>query len=140
LLAGGALLACIVLFIAAALRRRRRPPAVEPLRPEPPRPEPARAGTRPLGAADALRAAVAAFRATPDDATLDALRGVLFVRAGATPGATLADALEALGARDPDLAHAMAIAERARFGPAAGRPDAVCDLLGALEKLGAVTA
>ena len=63
------------------------------------------------------------------DDSLDALRNVLFTRAGAGPGATFADALRALGTRDPQLARVMAVAERARFGPAAERAAARADLL-----------
>jgi hypothetical protein len=80
-----------------------------------------------------VREALAVYRARGDDASLDALRNVLFTRAGAAPGATFADALRALGSRDPQLARVMAVAERARFGPAHERAPAARDLLVALD-------
>jgi hypothetical protein len=86
---------------------------------------------RPSG--DPVREALAVYRARGDDASLDALRNVLFTRAGATAGATFADALRALGTRDPQLARVMAVAERARFGPVHERPPAARDLLVALD-------
>ena len=82
---------------------------------------------------DPLRAALGAYRARGDDASLDALRNVMFTRAGARSGATFADALRALGPRDPALARAMAVAERARFGPAHERAPACRDLLTMLD-------
>jgi hypothetical protein len=82
---------------------------------------------------DPVRAALAAYRARGDDASLDALRSALFARAGAGAGATLADALRALGSRDPQLARVMAVAERARFGPTHERAPAARDLLVALD-------
>jgi hypothetical protein len=82
---------------------------------------------------EALRSAVAAYRARNDDASLDALRGELFALAGAAPGATFADALQSVGGRDPQLVRVMAVAERARFGPAGERPAAGRDLLLTLE-------
>jgi hypothetical protein len=86
---------------------------------------------RPPG--DPVREALAVYRARGDDASLDALRNVLFTRAGAAPGATFADALRALGSRDPQLARVMAVAERARFGPVHERAPAARDLLVALD-------
>jgi hypothetical protein len=68
-------------------------------------------------------------RARGDDDSLDSLRNVLFTCAGAAPGATFADALRALGPRDPELARVMAVAERARFGPVHERAPAARDLL-----------
>jgi hypothetical protein len=80
-----------------------------------------------------VREALAVYRARGDDASLDALRNVLFTRAGAVPGATFADALRALGARDPQLGRVMAVAERARFGPVHERAPAARDLLVGLD-------
>jgi hypothetical protein len=80
-----------------------------------------------------LRDALGAYRARADDASLDVLRTVMFTRAGAEPGGTFADALRALGSRDPDLARAMAVAERARFGPVHERAPACRDLLTLLD-------
>jgi hypothetical protein len=94
------------------------------------RPKPVRKVVPP---ADQLRDASAAYRARGDDASLDALRNVLFTRAGAAPGATFSDALRALGARDPHLARLMAVAERARFGPVHERAAAARDLLALLD-------
>jgi hypothetical protein len=128
LIFGGIGVAVVVLLIVVVLRRSRR---ARPAPPPRPRPRVTVVHDVPSPAA-ALRDAVAAFRVHEDDATLDALRNVLFVRAGASPGATLADALAALGARDPDLAHAMAIAERVRFGPRSERGAATRDLFNAL--------
>jgi hypothetical protein len=125
---GGIAFAALALLVAVLLRRPRRarrappPPAVRVVQPV-------------LPPSDALRDAVAAFRAHDDDASLDALRNLLFARAGARPGATLTDALQALGRRDPDLARAMAIAERVRFGPRAERAAAKADLFDALAVL-----
>jgi hypothetical protein len=82
---------------------------------------------------DPLREAFTLYRARGDDASLDALRNVLFTRAGAGPGATFADALRALGPRDPELARVIAVAERARFGPVHERATAARDLLVALD-------
>jgi hypothetical protein len=76
-----------------------------------------------------LREALRVYRARGDDDSLDTLRNVLFARAGAVPGATFADALRALGPRDPELARVMAVAERARFGPVHERAPAARDLL-----------
>jgi hypothetical protein len=117
-------LAAAIVAIVRLRRPRPRPtPSSAP-------PLPARA-TRPAG--DPVRAALALYRARGDDASLDALRNVLFARAGAGSGATFADALRALGSRDPQLARVMAVAERARFGPVHERAPAARDLLVALD-------
>jgi hypothetical protein len=121
-LAAGAVGAILAIALVALLRRRRRPrtsPA-PPIAAPVPGPEPA---------GDRLAAAVAAYRARADDATLDVLRGLLFERAGCRAGATFSDAVQALGRRDPHLLRAMAVAERARFGPADERAAARADLL-----------
>jgi hypothetical protein len=115
--------------IVALVRVRRRPRRVASAPPLA-APLPARTGAPP---ADPLRAALAVYRARGDDASLDALRSVLFTLAGAVPGATFADALRALGSRDPQLARVMAVAERARFGPAHERAAAARDLLALLD-------
>lgn len=78
---------------------------------------------------DPLRDAIAMVRARGDDASMDALRVVLFARAGARPGATLADALEAVGDRNPQLARTLEAMERTRFSPGAARAAATRDLL-----------
>jgi hypothetical protein len=108
------------------LRRGQRASDATPAaRPLPTRP------ARPPG--DPVREALAVYRARGDDESLDALRNVLFTRAGAGPGATFADALRALGSRDPQLGRVMAVAERARFGPVHERAPAARDLLVALD-------
>jgi len=124
-IAGAALLILIFLRLPRKRRGMRSPPE----------PAPAPAPAPPRSRSDPLRDAVAAFRVRGDDTSLDALRNLLFARAGAQPGATLTDALHALGARDPALARAMAIAERVRFGPQAGRANAADDLFAALDAL-----
>ena len=124
----GAGLVVLVVLLAALVRvarRKRTPP-----RPASAAPLVTRVVTPPP---DPLRAALAAYRARGDDASLDALRNVLFACAGARSGATFADALRALGARDPALARVMAVAERARFGPATERAPACRDLLTMLD-------
>jgi hypothetical protein len=125
-----AIVAVVIVLVAAIVAivrlRRRRP------RPVPTSvPQLQTRTARPAG--DPVREALAVYRARGDDASLDALRNVLFARAGAAPGATFADALRALGSRDPQLARVMAVAERARFGPVHERPPASRDLLVALD-------
>lgn len=132
---GIALLALLAFAGARAARKRRR--LVRPAAAPPPPPASA---PRPTPPADPLRAAAEAFRVRGDDASLDTLRSALFVRAGAAPGATLADALRALGDRDVRLARALAVAERARFGPPYERTPAARDLLSLLDTLLAVGA
>jgi hypothetical protein len=119
----GVVVLAVAIFALVRLMRPRRKAA-------PPPPAPLRKAIPP---GDPLRAAVAAYRAHGDDASLDVLRNVLFMRAGAAPGATFADALRALGSRDPQLARVMAVAERARFGPVHERAPATRDLLSLLD-------
>jgi len=123
-----AIVVAIVLAIVGFVRWARRRPAV------PPAPPPA-AAAPPVARSngDALREAFAAYRTRGDDDSLDALRTILFARAGAAPGATFADALRALGSRDPHLSRVLAVAERARFGPAHERAAAARDLLALLD-------
>lgn len=120
----------VVLAIAIVLLlrflQRPRSPAAPPHAPRPPR----RVELLP---SDPLRDALGVYRARGDDGALDALRSVMFTRAGAGPGATFADALRALGSRDPALGRAMAVAERARFGPVHERGPAARDLLALLD-------
>ena len=135
---GIAAFAVAAVFVMLVLRRSRRPRVVTSSGPEPVGPEPVE-GSRPAQPAgprtDPLRDAARAFRERGDDASLDALRTVLFVRAGVQPGATLIDALQALGGSNPPLARAMAIAERVRFGPQSQRAAAAADLTRALDVL-----
>lgn len=125
-LTAGAVLVLLAVGIVALVRRRRRPPPPGATAP----PVPARKNAPPP---DALREAVRAYRVRRDDVTLDAVRNALFARAGAPPGGTFADALTALGARDPELARVMAVAERARFGPDRERAPAARDLVALLD-------
>jgi hypothetical protein len=128
LLTIAAVLVVLIAGIFGLLRLRRRPRVVPTPAPAPPLPT---RKARPPG--DPVREALAVYRARGDDASLDALRNVLFTRAGAVPGATFADALRALGARDPQLGRVMAVAERARFGPVHERAPAARDLLVGLD-------
>jgi hypothetical protein len=123
-----ALLALLAAGIVLLVRRAPRPRRPVP---EPHRPPAARVVSS--TPADPLRDALANYRARGTDESLDALRNVMFARAGVGPGATFADALRALGARDPGLGRAMAVAERARFGPAHERAAAARDLLTILD-------
>jgi hypothetical protein len=122
-------LALLVIGIVILVRRARRPRLAGP--PPPQVPPAVRVSSSTL--ADPLRDALATYRARGTDESLDALRSVMFARAGAAPGATFADALRALGSRDPGLARALAVAERARFGPVHERAVAARDLLTILE-------
>jgi len=129
LIMGGVLLA-LILGVIALLRLARRPRRVAP-RPAPP---PSVSGRVVVLPSDPLRDALNVYRARADDASLDDLRSVMFTRAGAGPGATFSDALRALGSRDPELGRAMAVAERARFGPVHERAPACRDLLLLLDR------
>lgn len=120
------MLAFIVIAIVVLVRRARRPRRAAPPPLAPTGPLVTRPVTKPV---DPLRAALDDYRARGDDASLDRLRNVMFACAGAGPGATFADALGALGSRDPALGRALAVAERARFGPAHERAPACRDLL-----------
>lgn len=113
----------LAVAIAGLVRLARRPKPV--VNAAPAAPPPRKAGP----VADPLREALRVYRARGDDDALDALRSVLFTRAGAGPGATFADALRALGSRDPELGRVLAVAERARFGPVHERAPAARDLL-----------
>ena len=120
-----ALAVVLGLVIAGLVRRARRPKRVAYAAPAAAPPVPRTAGPAP----DPLRDALRVYRARGDDESLDGLRSVLFARAGAGPGATFADALRALGSRDPELGRVLAVAERARFGPVHERAPAARDLL-----------
>jgi hypothetical protein len=122
------ILVLVVIGIVLLVRRARRP-----RRPDSPPPAPAAVRVVAATRADPLRAALDAYRAQGTDVALDALRNVLFMRAGAAPGATFADALRALGPRDPALGRVLAVAERARFGPVHERAAAARDLLTMLD-------
>jgi hypothetical protein len=90
-----------------ALYWKNAPPA------PPPPPPPATPRER---VAEALRA----YRRSPGRVALEKLRAALFEAAGATPGATLRDALRTLrhaANEDPVLSDALRAAEDAAFGP-----------------------
>jgi hypothetical protein len=120
----------LVIGIVLLVRRVRRPRTKMP----PPSPQPPPT-VRVVSAtkADPVREALGNYRARGTDESLDVLRNVLFMRAGAAPGATFADALRALGSRDSALGRALAVAERARFGPVHERATAARDLLTMLD-------
>ncbi|GAC1586498.1 MAG: hypothetical protein NVS3B28_10280 [Candidatus Velthaea sp.] len=80
-----------------------------------------------------LAQAAERFRLRREPASLAALRTVLLERAGVPRGATLVDALRALGPNHRALRAALLAAERALFGPAGEREAAANDLLAALE-------
>ena len=126
LVVGGVAIVLLVAIVALARRRPRR--AATP--PTPPAP-----AARPAPPDERLRSAVAVYRTRGDDASLDLVRALLFERAGAQPGATFSDAMQALGQRDPHLVRVMAVAERARFGPADERSAARDDLLALVSAL-----
>ena len=124
---GGVAIVIAALGAVAILRRRRRAAATAtPF---------VQQQTRSLGVVDPVAAAITSYRARRDDAALDALRSALFTRAGAQPGATLTDALRALGLAHPALGRAMSLAERVRFGPERERDSATRDLDAALDAL-----
>jgi hypothetical protein len=123
----GLILVVFVIAIWLLMRFLRRPRTYVP---PPAAPAPPRVT---VISSDPLRDSLAAYRARGDDPSLDALRNVMFALAGAAPGATFADALRALGSRDPELGRAMAVAERARFGPVHERGPAARDLLAVLD-------
>jgi hypothetical protein len=115
----------IVLFV----RRRRRP--AEAIRAAPvsaPAPPP----TTPAGGRARLAGAADAYRRERSSATLLAVRAALFELAGAPAGATLIDALRALGDRDRPLRLALLAAEAAAFGPAFERTEAGDRMLAAI--------
>lgn len=118
----------VVLFV----RRRKRPArsaaavtVTPPEAPRPPAPQPT-SGER-------LARATAAYRSERSETTLLDLRTTLFALSGVAGGATLLDALRALGERDRDLRAALLAAEAAAFGPAAERVAAGDRMLAAID-------
>lgn len=105
--------------------RRRRAPAPPPVVAPPPPREPPTARQR-------VAAALGAYRVAPNGVAIAALRAELFAAAGASPGATLRDALER--SDDGALRAALDAAERVAFGPAAGRGAASRELVDATER------
>jgi len=119
----------IALVVFFGLRRRRAVPRVAPIATVVPEPLVSIAPSRDLQLVNAANA----YRRSRSAADLFALRGLLFDAAGLDRGATLADALRALGEGSAALRFALAAAERAAFGPAGERERAGEELLNAVE-------
>ncbi len=120
-----ALFVLVVLFV----RRRRRPATPPPpiVTVSPP------AVSVAVAPSDRLARSLEAYRSERSPAALADLRAVLFAAAGAAVGATLVDAMRALGPREPNLRRAMLAAENAAFGPTAERAGAGDDLIAAVQ-------
>lgn len=123
---GGSAVVVLVLIFALRLLRGGKPRA--PVAAPASSPPPANAPLEPPSD-DPLRDAIAMVRSRGDEASFDALRIVLFARAGLGPGATFADALREVGDRDPQYLRTLRAAEHARFAPAAERSAATRGLL-----------
>lgn len=108
--------------ILVLARRAARPVAVTV-------PQPASAQER--TPRDDVAAALMRYRNARDGASLLQLRGTLFAAAGVPAGATLRDALSA--STDAALQRALAVAERAAFGPQLLRERASDELIEATE-------
>jgi hypothetical protein len=122
----------IVLFV----RRRRRPAPGGP--PAPLRTPVVAAAIVPppvpaAPSSERLARAAEAYRNTRSDAALAQVRAMLFDLSGVPGGATLVDALRALGERDRPLRAALLAAERAAFGPAGERAGAGDEMLAAIQ-------
>jgi hypothetical protein len=131
-----------VFVVGVVFVRRRRRPKAAPALAQPiilTRP-PAGSATPPADAAERLARATERFRRERSSAALAALRLELFGVAGVGAGATLVDALRALGERDESLRAALMAAEAALFGPAADRDRAGDAVLAALAASGRVPA
>jgi hypothetical protein len=128
-LVAGAFAAAFVLYTLFVRRRRTKPvpvpaPAAPPLPP------------RELPGSERLVQAAQRFRHERSQAALLDVRAVLFGIAGVAAGATLVDALRALGDRDVNVRAALLAAESAAFGPAAERGGAGDALLAAIAAYG----
>ena len=121
--------AAFVVFVLFVRRRRRAPAATAApmLSVAEAPPPPATAPVLGLGAAANV------YARERSQAALLNVRGILFQTAGVPAGATLVDALHALGAREPDVRTALLAAEVAAFGPAAERVAAGEAMLVALQ-------
>jgi hypothetical protein len=121
--------AAAFVVIALFFRRRRRVAAAvtipPPVVPSPP--------TTQTTTAERLGRAVAVYRRERSEPALLEVRTVLFGLCGVGSGATLLDALRALGERDGDLRAAVLAAEAAAFGPAPERQAAGDRMLAAIE-------
>jgi len=127
----GVLAALFVAWAIFAIRRKAAAPtkAVMPsfAAPVPTAPSP------PLSIDARIALAAQEFRENGDALALADLRAVLFERAGLSAGATLVDALRALGPNDRALRVALIAADRAIFGPQSERQAAGHELLDALQ-------
>jgi hypothetical protein len=119
----------VALIAFFGLRRRSARPRVAPAVTVVPEPLVSIAPSRDLQLVNATNT-YRRSRSVPD---LFELRGLLFDAAGVDRGATLADALRALGDGHAALRFALAAAERAAFGPAGERERAGDELLTAVE-------
>jgi hypothetical protein len=128
-IAAGLFAAAFVLVVVFVRRRRRAPApaAVTVLAPAAGPPVVAPAASR-----ERLARAAEAYRSERSASALAEVRGVLFGLSGVSAGATLLDALRALGERDRDLRAALLAAEAAAFAPAAERPAAGERMLAAI--------
>ncbi len=126
----GFVAAIFVLGAVFVRRRKQRPPIPRP-------PAPMRSVTivpaTQVPADRRLELATQTYRQTRTAAALDDIRSALFELAGVKRGATLVDALRALGDGERVLRLAILAAERAMFGPAAERVTAGDELLAAIE-------
>jgi hypothetical protein len=126
----GVVLVVLAIALVLAVRRANRLAARAPVVPaSPPDPRPAPA----IDPRAAVAFAADALRRSRSERDLIAVRARAFEAAGVAPGATLVDALTALGNGDRDLRAGLLAAERAIFGPASERDGAIDDLLAALE-------
>jgi hypothetical protein len=116
----------VVLFV----RRRRRPAKVAPA---PGAGSPPAAPPPVDSPSERLGRAAQAYRSGRSEALLAAVRAALFDLAGVGSGATLVDALRALGGRDAHLRAALLAAESAAFGPASERMSAGDTMLAAIQ-------
>jgi hypothetical protein len=118
----------IVLFVRG--RRRPAPIAAVKIAPSIAAPPPPSKET-PVG--ERLAQAAAVYRRDRSETALLDVRTVLFGLSGVGSGATLLDALRALGERNRDLRAALLAAEAAAFGPAAERSTAGDRMLAAID-------
>ena len=126
----GGLFAAAFVVGVLFLRRKRRPATAVP--------PPIGAAAVPLpgppaALSERLVQAAQAYSRERSAATLGAVRAILFGLAGAAAGATLVDALRALGERDGRLRAALLAAERAAFGPAGERASAGDAMVAAIQ-------
>jgi hypothetical protein len=124
---------CAAAFVLVVLfaRRRRRPAKAAPA--SLPAPAAVPLVDAPAATGERLARAAEDYRRERSAGTLAEVRGLLFGLAGVPPGATLTDALRALGERDGRLRAALLDAEGAAFGPAADRAAAGDAMLAAIQ-------